>query len=199
MYCSITVKGHLDQRWSQWFDALTIIHLEDGESVLTGRLPDQAALHGVLTKVRDLALTLVEVQCNDRCPWPNDTSFEEGSAARRQQLRVATSSPAERRVKGDRGMIARRTLGTRGPSVSAIGFGAMVIAPGVYDTPNDEESLATLHRALELGMNFIDTADIYGNGHSERLVGRATAGQRGEVVLATKFGGGGRDRLGRPE
>ena len=96
-------------------------------------------------------------------------------------------------------MIARRTLGARGPSVSAVGFGAMVIAPGIYGTVNDEESLATLHRALELGVNFIDTADIYGNGHSERLVGRAIAGRRGEVVLATKFGGGGRDGLGRPE
>jgi aryl-alcohol dehydrogenase-like predicted oxidoreductase len=75
----------------------------------------------------------------------------------------------------------------------------MVIAPGVYGTVDDEESLATLRRALDLGMNFIDTADIYGNGHSERLVGRAIAGRRGEVVLATKFGGGGRDGLGRPE
>jgi hypothetical protein len=66
MYCSITVKGHLDQRWSDWFDGLTITHLETGESVLTGHLPDQAALHGVLTKVRDLGLMLVTVEC-ERC------------------------------------------------------------------------------------------------------------------------------------
>ncbi|MDB5075942.1 MAG: aldo/keto reductase [Chloroflexi bacterium] len=96
-------------------------------------------------------------------------------------------------------MITRRTLGSRGPSVSAIGFGAMVIAPKVYGTVDDQESVATLNRALELGMNFIDTADIYGDGHSERLVGRAIAGRRADVVLATKFGAGGRDGLGRPK
>jgi hypothetical protein len=65
MYCSITVKGHLDQRWSEWFDGLTITHLENGASVLSGRLPDQAALHGVLTKVRDLGLNLVAVDSED--------------------------------------------------------------------------------------------------------------------------------------
>jgi hypothetical protein len=66
MYCSITVKGHLDQRWSEWFDGLTITHLENGESVLIGHLPDQAALHGVLTKVRDLGLILNSVEREDR-------------------------------------------------------------------------------------------------------------------------------------
>jgi len=66
MYGSITVKGQLDQRWSEWFDGLTITHLENGESVLTGHLPDQAALHGVLTKVRDLGLILVAVESEDR-------------------------------------------------------------------------------------------------------------------------------------
>jgi hypothetical protein len=66
MYCSITVKGHLDQRWSEWFDGLTITQLETGESVLIGYLADQAALHGVLTKVRDLGLKLVTVECTER-------------------------------------------------------------------------------------------------------------------------------------
>jgi hypothetical protein len=66
MYCAITIKGHLDQRWSEWFDGLTVTNLENGEAVLAGQLPDQAALHGVLTKVRDLGLTLVLVQCTDR-------------------------------------------------------------------------------------------------------------------------------------
>ena len=65
MYCAITVKGHLDQRWSAWFDGLAVTNLENGETVLAGHLLDQAALHGVLTKVRDLGLTLVLVQCED--------------------------------------------------------------------------------------------------------------------------------------
>ena len=71
MYCSITVKGQLDARWSEWFDGLTITNLESGETALVGLLPDQAALHGALTKVRDLGLTLISVQCEDReaCPW----------------------------------------------------------------------------------------------------------------------------------
>ena len=65
MYCAITVKGHLDQRWSEWFDGLTITNRENGEAALAGHLPDQAALHGVLTKVRDLGLTLILVQCEE--------------------------------------------------------------------------------------------------------------------------------------
>jgi hypothetical protein len=66
MDCSITVRGHLDQRWSDWFDGLTITHRENGESVLIGHLPDQAALYGVLTKGRDLGLILVTVECKER-------------------------------------------------------------------------------------------------------------------------------------
>lgn len=81
-----------------------------------------------------------------------------------------------------------RTLGRNGPQVSAIGFGAMVLSPGIYSPVNDEASVETLHRVLDLGVNFIDTANIYGNGHNERLVGRAIRDRRDRVVLATKFG-----------
>src|SRR5690349_13465612 len=65
MYCSIIVKGHLDQRWSERFDGLTITNLANGTTVLAGPLPDQAAVHGMLLKVRDLSLTLVSVRCED--------------------------------------------------------------------------------------------------------------------------------------
>lgn len=88
-----------------------------------------------------------------------------------------------------------RQLGKGGPTVSAIGFGAMSLA-GVYGEADDDESIATVRRALDLGVSFIDTADIYGRGHSEELVGRAIAGRRDEVVLATKFGAGQRERGG---
>ena len=94
--------------------------------------------------------------------------------------------------------VPTRTLGD-GLEVSAIGFGAMVIAPGIYGETDDRESLATLRRAIDLGVTLIDTADVYGMGHSERLVGEAVAGRRDEVAIATKFGAGGRDGLGRPE
>lgn len=82
-----------------------------------------------------------------------------------------------------------RTIGNSNLSVSTIGFGAMVLSPGVYQAVNDQESLHTLHQILDLGINLIDTADIYGNGHNEQLVGQAIQGRRDQVVLATKFGG----------
>ena len=89
-----------------------------------------------------------------------------------------------------------RRLGTEGPTVSAVGLGAMSFA-SVYGGAEDAESEATIARALEIGVTFIDTANIYGSGHSEEVVGRAIAGRRAEVVLATKFGGGGGAGLGR--
>ena len=90
----------------------------------------------------------------------------------------------------------QRRLGTSGPTVSAIGFGAMSFA-GVYGGVEDTESEATLARALDLGVTFIDTANVYGAGHSEEVVGRVIHGRRDDVVLATKFGGGGAQGLGK--
>ena len=69
-------------------------------------------------------------------------------------------------------------------TVSAMGFGAMALTP-VYGEVDDDESLATLHRCLDLGVTFIDTANIYGNGDNERLIARLLADRRDEVTLAT--------------
>src|SRR3984893_2847933 len=82
-----------------------------------------------------------------------------------------------------------RQLGRSGVAVSAVGFGAMSLA-GVYGPADDSESVKTLRRALDLGVTFFDTADIYGDGRSERLLGQAIDGRRNEIVVATKFGGG---------
>ena len=64
-FYNIRVKGHLDERWSDWFDGLEITNLENGEAMLYGNIVDQAALHGVLAKVRDLNLALVAVSSVD--------------------------------------------------------------------------------------------------------------------------------------
>jgi len=80
-----------------------------------------------------------------------------------------------------------RRLGSQGLEVSAEGLGCMGMSE-FYGATDGDEAIATIHRALELGVTFLDTADVYGPFTNERLVGRAVAGRRDEVVLATKFG-----------
>jgi aryl-alcohol dehydrogenase-like predicted oxidoreductase len=81
----------------------------------------------------------------------------------------------------------QRTLGGQGLVVPALGLGCMGMSQS-YGPGDDQESLATIHRALDEGMTFLDTADVYGPFTNERLVGEAIAGRRDEVMLATKFG-----------
>jgi aryl-alcohol dehydrogenase-like predicted oxidoreductase len=83
--------------------------------------------------------------------------------------------------------VEQRTLGSQGLVVSALGLGCMGMSQS-YGVADEDEAIATIHRALELGVTFLDTADMYGPFTNERLVGKAIAGRRDEVVLATKFG-----------
>ena len=100
-------------------------------------------------------------------------------------------------------MIERRTLGRSPIQVSAIGLGLMSMS-GIYGNANDEESIRVIHHALDQGVNFLDSADMYGWGHNETLLGRALRGRREGVIVATKFGqtrdaGGKQGVDGRPE
>jgi hypothetical protein len=74
-YYDIVIKGHLDQRWSDWFSGLQLTHLAGNETLLSGPLPDQAALHGLLERVRDLNLTLVSVNCSSPSTAPSTPAF----------------------------------------------------------------------------------------------------------------------------
>src|SRR5271169_3316888 len=80
-----------------------------------------------------------------------------------------------------------RKFGGQGLEVSAIGLGCMGMSQS-YGPADEKESIATLHRAIELGCTFFDTAEVYGPFTNEELLGRALKGRRGEVVIATKFG-----------
>ena len=97
----------------------------------------------------------------------------------------------------------KRKLGTQGLEASALGLGCMGMSE-FYGTTDEGEATATIHRALELGVDFLDTADMYGRGANEQLVGKAIADRRDRVVLATKFGNmrnddGSREVRGDPE
>ncbi len=81
----------------------------------------------------------------------------------------------------------QRNLGRNGPDVSAIGYGAMGLE-GYYGATDEENALTVIRHAVEAGCTFIDTADAYGNGHNEELVGRAVAARREDTFVATKFG-----------
>lgn len=81
----------------------------------------------------------------------------------------------------------QRELGRTGIQVSAMGLGLMSMS-GVYGNANDEESIGVIHYALDKGINFLDSADMYGWGHNETLLGKALKGWRDKVVIATKFG-----------
>jgi aryl-alcohol dehydrogenase-like predicted oxidoreductase len=83
--------------------------------------------------------------------------------------------------------VKQRKLGTQGLEVSELGLGCMGMSE-FYGTLDDRESIATIHRALELGINFFDTADMYGPFKNEELLGRALAGKREQAIVATKFG-----------
>jgi aryl-alcohol dehydrogenase-like predicted oxidoreductase len=81
----------------------------------------------------------------------------------------------------------QRKLGNQGLVVSELGLGCMGMSE-FYGTPDESEAIATIERALELGLTFLDTADMYGVGHNEELVGRAIKNHRDQVIIATKFG-----------
>src|SRR5262245_4893592 len=115
------------------------------------------------------------------------TPFSAPSTSRASKRYCAASSM--RRSTEDKGerTMEKRSLGNTGLSVSAIGLGCAGMSEG-YGTPSDEQSWQTLSAALESGVNFFDTADAYGIGHNEELIGRFVADRRNRVVLATKFG-----------
>ncbi|MEO2212752.1 aldo/keto reductase [Paenibacillus amylolyticus] len=79
-----------------------------------------------------------------------------------------------------------RKLGNSDVTVSSIGLGLMGMS-GVYGQSNDEQSIKTIQRAMDIGVNLLDTADVYGNGHNEELLGRALKGRRDQAIVATKF------------
>lgn len=84
-------------------------------------------------------------------------------------------------------MIEKRQLGAKGPEVGCLGYGAMVLE-GYYGSVDERQAIATIQHALDLGMDFIDTADAYGEGSNERLIAKAIKGRRDDAFVCTKFG-----------
>jgi aryl-alcohol dehydrogenase-like predicted oxidoreductase len=84
-------------------------------------------------------------------------------------------------------MITKRQLGSKGPEVGCLGYGAMVLE-GYYGDIDEPQAIKTIQHALDLGMDFIDSADAYGDGHNELLIGKAIKGRRDDAFVCTKFG-----------
>jgi len=102
------------------------------------------------------------------------------STARRLARRLAAMTTTD--------ATTTRTLGRNGLEVPAVGYGAMVLAHGIYGTNDDARSIETLRHAIDAGATFLDSSDAYGAGDNERLIGRAIAGRREQVQVATKWG-----------
>lgn len=130
-----------------------------------------------------------------------ETSTEALTSADQPPLAREAASPGERPMTTNHSL-PKRFLGSSGLEASALGFGCMSLS-GVYGAADDNEAIALIHEALDRGVTMLDTADMYGFGHNEELVGKAIRGRRHDVVLATKFGNlggrGGKVADGRPE